>query len=429
MITPIDYSDRHKRLDALLSGGTLVQFSKLASDLTQDSFFHYLTGYPHADSVFVYCSHRDQGQKSFLFVPRATSHSRRFDGYAHTCESTKASYSIDVVHYRDQFWELFPSLLNGSSGLSYGLGQDIGTDIKIIESLTKQRLLARKTGSNCNLPIFDSKAISGRLRLIKEQAEIDRLGEAARITTESFQRVFQSLKPGESERAVHGKFLYEFAARGADGEAFSSSIATGSHATCLHYHDHRSTLAPNDLILIDTGACFEHYTCDMTRCLPLGDVSTAKRTIHELCCKAFDAALAYAQVGYSFADLNHAAGTVLVEGLHELGILKGIKGAIFPERILSTLYQKTMCHWVGLDVHDIGLTMLDGHPITFQPGMCIALEPGIYIDHNHQSVREEYRGIGVRIEDTILITAEGPIVLTADFPRDLNSLIQLQREG
>jgi Xaa-Pro aminopeptidase len=256
------------------------------------------------------------------------------------------------------------------------------------------------------------------MRLYKSAAEVQRMRQAAKITAAAHVRLMQTCRPGMHEYELEAEFIHECATRGARFQAYPSIVGGGGNACVLHYVDNRDELKDGDLVLVDAGCEYGYYASDITRTFPVnGRFNPAQRAIYELVLAAQEAAIAKVKPGNHWNDPHDAAVRVITKGLIDLGLLKGTLTHLIKEQAYAKFYMHRTGHWLGMDVHDVGDYKVDGAWRELEPGMTLTVEPGIYIPAGMRGVAKKFWNIGIRIEDDVLVTADGHEVLTRDAPK------------
>jgi Xaa-Pro aminopeptidase len=266
----------------------------------------------------------------------------------------------------------------------------------------------------------DPAAFLGESRLLKGAGELERMRRAAAITAEAHRAVMGAARAGMREFELDALLSYTFRRRGADGEAYGNIVAAGENACVLHYRASDAELRAGELVLVDAGCEVEHYASDVTRTFPVdGRFAGEGRALYEVVLAAQEAALAAVRPGTTLEALHELAVERLVDGALALGLLAGDAREIVAEKRYRHLYMHRTSHWLGLDVHDCGAYSVDGAPRALEPGMVLTVEPGLYVGAADESVEARWRGIGIRIEDDVLVTPQGAEVLTAAAPKSL----------
>ncbi len=427
----VNYRARVDRVMSMLDGHAMLLMaqpqpyrnSTVETLWRQDSFFYYLTGFSETDSALLLLPHREGKEpRVILFLRDKDPVAELWNGLRLGINAAKETLSIDDAFASEDLWTKLPTLLSGAKGLHYTLGLSPDKDRKVIDALRKHRMTSARNAVGL-LPISDPSQFSAALRILKTPEEIARLKAAAGITKAAFKRVLSELKPGQTERDVQATLLYEFLKGGAEMEAYGSIVAGGDHACVLHYRDNNAPLRDGELLLIDAGSQVDNYASDVTRTFPInGKFSPAQRALYSVCLASQKAAIEVAKPGATLVDVQDAAFKTLAQGLIDLGLIKLPLAEALEKNSHKHFCPHSISHWIGLDVHDAGRYMENGNPVPFEPGMYFSVEPGIYINASDTTVPEEYRGIGIRIEDDVLITTSGNEVLTGGIPKEISEI-------
>ena len=431
VVQPIDFRARRARLASEARGAAVVVLaqpvayrnSTVEHSYRQDSLLYYLTGFVEPEAALVVLPHRPEGERIVLFMRERDPERETWDGRRLGIERAKEHLGVDQAFPFHTLWDKLPELLGGADGVYFNLGVDDVYDRAFIGALKAHRAKFGKRGLSAKLPVHDVTLLSGRLRLYKEPAEIERMRVAAVATHAGHARALERTRPGMNEREVHALLVGEFLAHGAEMEAYGAIVAGGINSCILHYRENDARLKDGDLLLIDAGAQFDYYACDVTRTFPVGQRFTPEqRAIYDVVLAAQKAAIAKAIPGSTLEDMHMTAIERLVEGLLDLKIMTGSKEMIIKDRLFTRYYMHGTSHWIGMDVHDAGLYFQDGRPLALAPGMYFSVEPGLYFDPADTAVPAAFRGIGIRIEDDVLITAGGNEVITAKIAKEPGEL-------
>lgn len=430
-VRPIDYRARRERALAELGETALLAMaqptaqrnSTVEHNYRQESFLHWLTGFEEPETALLILPHKPVGERFVLFLRERDPERETWDGRRVGVERAVERLGVDQAYAWSTLWDKLPELVGPARGIYFGLGIDEGWDRSFIRFLTQHKARFGKKTSGAKLPVYDAALVSGRLRLRKEAAEVDRMRAAAEITRAAHLRAMKETKPGINERDVHGFLLGEFLRGGAEMEAYGAIVAGGDNACILHYRDNNAVLKDGQLLLIDAGSQFEYYASDVTRTFPIGKRFTSEqRAVYEIVLAAQKASIAAAVPGASLELVHTTAIEKLTDGLMSLGLLKGARDDLIANRAFFKYYPHGTSHWIGMDVHDVGVYYVDGKPQALEAGMYFSVEPGLYFDPNDQTIPSGFRGIGVRIEDDVLVTATGNEVITAAIPKELDAL-------
>ncbi|QNG27261.1 aminopeptidase P N-terminal domain-containing protein [Synechococcus sp. HK01-R] len=386
----------------------------------QDSDFWYLTGFDEPDAVALLLPHRPDGERFVLFVHPREAGAEVWTGRRWGCEGAVEHFGAQIAHPRDELEERLPEYLKGAEGIAFRVGRHAAVEPLVLKAWADQLDRAPRSGAAA-LGLVAPCPLLHRLRLRKEPQELERLREACRISAEAHELARAAVAPGMGERQLQALIEQHFLAAGARGPAYSSIVAGGDNACVLHYIANSDVLQDGDLLLIDAGCSLpDYYNGDITRSFPInGRFTGEQRALYELVLAAQERAIEAVRPGVSAEQVHQTALQVLVEGLLELGLLVGEADAIIEQGAYRHLYMHRTGHWLGLDVHDVGAYRLGEHPVELEPGMVLTVEPGLYVSdrlavpEGQPAIEERWKGIGIRIEDDVAVTAMGREVLTA----------------
>ncbi len=374
----------------------------------QDSDLYYLTGFTEPEAVAVLIPNHDNGE--FILFNRSHDPVKEtWMGKRAGQDGAVQEYGADQAFPISEFATRLPELLQNGHKIYYPTKRYQAFDNLILDSICKVQS-----------EIFNLNDILHRQRMIKDEHEIAMMRKAAAVSAQAHQQVIQTCKPHMYEYELEAVLLHEFCRAGCRHPAYESIVASGENACTLHYVANNARLDDGDLVLIDAGAEYQCYASDITRTMPVnGHYNPEQKAIYEIVLAAQLAGLAQLRPGVSWHKVKDAVETVIIDGLLDLGFEKGSH---------NRFYMHNWGHWLGLDVHDVGIYKEgDSDWITFQPGMVTTIEPGIYISSNHDDVDPKWRGIGVRIEDDVLITEQGHEVLSAAVPKTITDIEALMK--
>ena len=391
----------------------------------QDSDFLYLTGFNEPDAMLVLAPGRSEG--AFLLFVRPRDPAREiWDGRRAGPEGAVSRYGADQAFVIGEFEQQLQSLLAGRNRLFYTLGEHPEWDGRIAAVVREIREVSRR-GAAAPTDIVALETTLHEQRLIKTEAELSLLRHACRVTAGAHVRAMRSTRPGSWEWAVAAEIHHEFERHGMEC-GYGSIVGGGENACILHYKENESQLHDGDLLLIDAGGEYQGYTADITRTFPVnGRYSGAQRAVYEVVLAAQLAAIAELTAGNASSRPHEVATRVLTEGMVALGLLAGDVDSLIAEGRHRQFYMHGTGHWLGLDVHDVGRYKIDGVARPFQPGMVMTVEPGLYIAPGSEGVDPRFHGIGIRIEDDVLVTTGAPEVLTAGVPKAVADIEALMR--
>ncbi len=386
----------------------------------QDSDFHYLSGFPEADAVLALIPGRAQGEV-ILFCRERNPERERWDGTRAGPEGAVASYGMNDAFPIDDIDDILPGMIEGRSRVYYHFGRDTDFDLKLIGWVNRVRAMVRQGAR----PPHEFVALSHLLhdlRLYKSRAELRVMRKSAQIAAEAHVRAMRATRPGMNEHEIEAELLHTFRRHGAV-PSYEPIIGGGANACVLHYRANNAELRDGDLLLVDAGAEYACYASDVTRTWPVnGRFSTEQRALYDIVLAAQAAAIDEVRAGRPFDAYHEAAVRVITRGLIELGLLKGPLADDLAAHRYRRFYMHKTGHWLGLDVHDVGDYRVDDEYRVLEPGMVVTVEPGIYIAPDLKGVPARWRGIGIRIEDDVVVTSGDPEVLTRAVPRDADAI-------
>ena len=382
----------------------------------QNSDLFYLTGFEEPDAVLVLVPGRRPGQV-VLFCRERDPDMELWNGYRLGPEGAVAYLGVDDAFPIDDLDEILPGLIEGTQRIYYSMGHDDVFDQRVMGWVNQIRKLVR-TGAAPPADFTDLAFLLHEQRLIKSAAEVRVMRKAGEISAAAHVRAMQECQPGRYEYHLEGAIQHTFAEHGARFPAYNSIVGSGANACVLHYTENASKMRAGDLVLIDAGCEYQGYAADITRTFPVsGQFSTEQRAIYDVVLEAQRAAIAKVRPGNAWNQPHDATVRVITRGLIKLGLLRGKERELIKSEAYREFYMHRAGHWLGLDVHDVGEYRVDGRWRQLEPGMVLTIEPGIYIAADNTKVPKRWRGIGVRIEDDVVVTEQGCDVLTGDVPK------------
>ena len=385
----------------------------------QNSDFWYLTGFDEPGAVALFLPHQPD-HPFVLFVEPRDPGAEVWNGFRWGVEGAVQRFGADLAHPRSELAERLSGYLDGAEGIAFRIGRHPQVEPLVLQAWGRQLDRAPRSG-HAALGLVSPCSVLHEMRLRKTPLELERLREAARISAEAHELARQVARPGLTERQVQAVIEQHFLEQGARGPAYGSIVAGGDNACVLHYTANNAVLRDGDLLLIDAGCSLaDYYNGDITRTFPInGRFSGEQRALYELVLAAQEAAVAAVGPGNTAEGVHETAVRTLVEGLLELGLLRGEPGGIIEQGAYRHLYMHRTGHWLGLDVHDVGAYRLGEHPVVLEPGMVLTVEPGLYVSdrlevpEGQPAIAERWKGIGIRIEDDVAVTEHGHENLTA----------------
>ena len=395
----------------------------------QDPDFLYLTGFPEPDAVAII---EPASKKPFtLYVRPRDPLMETWFGRRQSVEGAVKNYGADKAFSIEKFPADLAKLLNGHDVLYYRFSVDKSLDAQILGYLANQRQRRLKTAYPPHT-IKDPTIITGEMRLHKTDKEVAFMQKAADIAGEAHVLAMKKVKPGMNEGQVESLMEAYMRDKGASGVAYNSIIGGGDNATILHYVENNMPLKDGDLILIDAGAEYEGYASDITRTFPInGKFSKAQREVYDVVLDVQQQCIEYTKTGNTVKARQEFSIELLTEGMKKLGLLKGKTKDLIKKKSYLKYYMHGVGHYLGLDVHDAGRYFIDQtakHSRPFAPGMVLTVEPGLYIPPDDKSAPAKYRGIGIRIEDDVLVTEDGNHNLTGKVPKDPDEIEVLMQK-
>ena len=379
-----------------------------------DSDFYYLTGFTEPEAVAILIPGRKAAEYILFCRPRDPKR-EQWDGRRAGQEGAIRDFGADDSFPFTDVDEILPRMLEQCERIFYAMGCDPGLDQQMSEWIAKVRA---RSGIQGALEFVALDHYLHDMRLYKSRSEISLMRRAAKVSAQAHINLMKKCRPGLREYQLHAQFEYETASKGATGQAYPAIVGGGVNGCILHYIENRDELCDGDLVMIDAGCEINCYASDITRTWPVnGKFSEPQRQLYGLVLKAQLAAIAKVKPGNKWHHPHQAAIRVITRGLVELGLLKGQTAALIKKKAYEKFYMHKTGHWLGMDVHDVGDYKIDGEWRILEPGMVLTVEPGLYIPRGIKGVHKKWQGIGIRIEDDVLVTKEGHDVLSKDVPK------------
>lgn len=424
---------RAKLLDRLPDGAAVVLYAAHAQlrngdvhfPLRQDSYFWYYTGFPEGEAIAVLRKRNGQAHYTLYNAPR-NPEKEIWEGKIIGQDGAMAEYGVDVARPLSEQHTL-ADLLQDARSIYTIFGVHSANDARITALL---RDIHQRTGRG-GAPIdgiHDLRRIADEMRMHKSDEEIQLMHRAGQISAAGHHAAMRATRPGLYEYHVQAALEAEFRRHNCHW-SYSSIVAGGANACCLHYGSNNAQLRDGELLMIDAGAEYGGYAGDISRTFPInGKFSRDQQALYQIVLAAETAAIASARPGIRHLELHDQTKRILIQGMLDEGIIHGSLDHWLEDDRYKQFYMHGTGHWIGLDVHDVGVYMPDGQSRMYEPGVAITIEPGLYIQADDTSVDERWRGMGIRIEDDIIITATGNEVTTADIPKTINEIEAIMQQ-
>jgi Xaa-Pro aminopeptidase len=425
----VDYAARRQRLAQQLPANSIAIISAVLEArrngdteyrFCQDSDFYYLTGFNEPEALLLITS--GEASESILFNRARVPAQEQWTGPRLGQEDAVSVLGVNAAFTYDSLETRLPQLLMGKEQIFYTVAAHSVHQALLLRIWQKLKTGARR-GSTVPNTWVDLAPLLGEMRVIKQADEILLMREAARISVAAHQRAMRAVRHLRYEYELEAELVYEMTRQGCRATAYDSIVAGGARACTLHYTANNQPLVAGELVLVDAGGEFSHYAADITRTYPInGRFSPEQRAIYDLVLHAQRAGIAAVKPGQAWNNMQTVIVAILTQGLVDLGLLQGDVSELIAKEAYKPFYMHSSGHWLGLDVHDAGAYFINGTWRTLQPGMVLTVEPGLYIPAGLEGVDERWWGIGVRIEDDIHVTSEGPENLTAELARDVDEI-------
>lgn len=406
----------------LPAAGERVRSRDTLYDYRPDSDLFYLTGFAEPEAVAVLVPGREHGE--FLMFCRERDPEREaWDGARAGPDGVVADYAADDAFPIGDIDDILPGLLERSERVYYSMGSAAEFDQRMLAWMNALNARRQRSHAPSELVVLDH--VLHEMRLFKSRSETKLMRRSVRIAMAAHRRAMRTCEPGMMEYELEAEFLHEFRRNGAR-YAYLPIVAGGANACTLHYTANDARLEDGELLLIDAGCEYEMYASDITRTFPVnGRFSEPQAELYEIVLEANRAATAAAQPGNHWNDPHDAAVREITRGLRRLGILQGRLETLLRDEAHRPFFTHRTGHWLGMDVHDVGDYKVSEQWRLLEPGMVMTIEPGIYIRPETTDVARRWRGIGIRVEDDVLVTHNGPSVLSEDLPSDIDGIERL----
>lgn len=418
------FKERRQSLAHRMKGGALIIRSNpdyirnndVHHSYRQDTNMFYLSGFEEPESIFVF--RPGQSPETVLFVRPKDVLRETWDGFRYGPEGAEREYKIDKAYLLEDFDKVIIDLLKPVDKVYYRWHIDREFDKKVLNVLSDLRLSQGRTGRGY-LPILDSAELIGELRVVKSLYDVTMMRKACEISANAHVEAMRFTRPGVTERQVQGVLIGSFLMQNADREGYGTIVASGANATTLHYVFNDQPCRDGDLLLIDAGAEYRYYTGDITRTFPVnGKFTSAQKKVYDRVLDLQKDIISKVKPGIEFKSMQDATIDFLTDVMIELKLLQGTRAQNVESGAYRKYYPHGVGHWLGMDVHDAGLSIVGGESRRLEIGMAFTVEPGLYIPIDDMSAPAELRGIGIRIEDNIVVTPTGAEVLTSGVPKE-----------
>lgn len=398
----------------LFAAPVALRNNDVEHEYRQDSDFFYLTGCVEPDCVLVLGGKK---REAVLFLRPRDAEKETWDGRRLGVDGAKNKLGMSAAFPIGELDTELPKLLVGMQRVACFFGRREADDARLFRAIRRARARDRE-GLDWPTELLDAATILHERRLFKEPSELQTMRNAAAITADGFARIMAAAGPGVGEFELEALLREAFRRGGAQRVAYSPIVGAGENACILHYRENERRMESGELVLVDAGCELDFYASDVTRTFPVdGRFSAPQAELYDLVLEAQHASLAAVRPGATLDEVHWAGTRVLVNGLIRLGLIKGPFERALEEKSYKKYYMHRTSHWLGMDVHDVGRYQVGGNPRPLEPGMVLTVEPGLYVAADAE-VDERYRKLGIRIEDDVLVTAEGYEVLTAAIPKE-----------
>lgn len=423
------FSERRARLANTISGSALIvaatpeyiRNGTVHHPYRQDTNLYYLTGFEEPEAILVF--RPGMKPETVMFVREKDLERETWDGFRFGPEATQTEFKIDKVYPISEFEKQTVPLLKGMENLYYRYHKNPEVDAKVSSILQNVKTSQGRTGYGL-LPVHDADELIGELRVKKTEQDLINHRKACEISAEAHVETMKYVRPGMNEREIQGFYVYQILKRGAAREGYNTIVAGGANATTLHYTFNDEPLKAGQILLIDAGAEYNYFTGDITRSYPVaGKFTDEQAEVYAGVLKVQKDIIAMVKPGVPFQTFQDTATAMLTQLMLDLGLMTGRKEDIIQAAEQKKYYPHGIGHFLGMDVHDHGLYFSKkGQPREIEENMVFTVEPGLYIPANDTSAAKEYRGIGVRIEDNIRVTANGHENMTVAAPKEIADL-------
>lgn len=437
-LTQVDFKERRDRLAeemgphsiAIIATSPVAIRNRDADyKFRADSSFFYLTGFAEPEAVAVIETYEslDEGYTYSLFCRERNREMEIWNGYRAGIDGAIDDYEADEAYAIDLLDEEIIEKLVNKQKLFYRIGHSSEFDVRVSKWI-QQADAQQRRGNESPAQVIQLDRILDEIRLFKTEQEIELMQIASNISAKAHTRAMQTVHVGMMEYALEAELNYVFGQQGCV-PAYNSIVGGGANACILHYVENNQELKDGDLVLIDAACEYELYASDITRTFPVnGKFNPEQKALYEIVLNAQLAAIDAVQIGNSYKEPHNVAVRILVEGLLSLGIMQGDLEQIIETEAYRQFYMHGTGHWLGMDVHDVGAYKHAGEWRPYEAGMVVTIEPGLYIAPDDETVDAKWRGIGIRIEDDVVATTNGPLVLTKDVVKSVEDIEALMAQ-
>ncbi len=436
MLSPAEFAARRQKVFAQMKDNSIAilsaapmqhRNSDTEQPYRQDSYFYYLTGFDESFALAVLIKQGNE-QRYLLLCQERDPAAEQWTGIRAGLRGAIQDHGADEAYSINEASLHLPALLANKKTIYFLVNNNPAFDKKLLSWVDAEQKKSRK-GIYAPSEFIDLRTILDEMRLFKTEEEIIILTRTCEISAQGHISAMQHCKPGMFEYELEATLLYDFYRKGSRHVAYPCIVAAGKNACILHYTHNNALIKDNDLVLIDAGAELDGYAADITRTFPAnGHFTKEQQAIYELVLAAQLEAIAGATLNATWDQMQKTILKILVQGLIDLAILKGDVATLIEEKAYLPFYMHNSGHWLGLDVHDVGIYKNEQGWRTLTKGMVFTVEPGLYIAHDNQQVAEKWRGIGVRIEDDVYIDTQ-PIVLTHAVPKTVSEIEKLMKKA
>lgn len=407
------------------SGPEQIRNDDVGYSFRQDSNLYYLTGFEEPGSVLIL--RPGKNPETVMFVREKNSERETWDGFRFGPEGVKSEFDIDAAYTNDTFEAKTVELLKGCENVIYRFYKYEPLDKMMTDVLKKYEATYSRSGYGVP-SIHDADIYLGEFRLFKDENDLKNQRQACEITAQGHVAAMKATKPGLTEYQIQAVIMSSFFQQGSTREGYNYIVASGDNATTLHYNFNDQICEDGELVLIDAGAEYNYFSGDITRTFPVnGKFSDTQKKVYQAVLDVQKDVIAMIRPGLTFKSLQEFTIDRLTQVMLDLSLVMGRKEDVIKTMEYKKYYPHGVSHWLGMDVHDAGLYAFKGESRQLEPGMVFTVEPGLYIPYNDKTAPKELRGIGIRIEDNILITKDGCEILTASVPKEIKDIENLMQ--